>query len=65
MILGRDPAEVIAEVEADTEKNAKRRAFWADFVRRAKQAARLGTLAALCIATLLAGSANPRKAAFF
>ncbi len=65
LILGRDPAEIIAIVEADTEKNVKRRAFWADFAQRAKLAAKLGTLAVLFIATLLAGITSGREAAFF
>lgn len=65
LILGRDPAEVIAEVEADTEKNEKRRAFWADFVARAKQTAKLGTLAALFMAGLWGSSADHREGAFF
>lgn len=57
MALRRDPAEVIAEIKADTARNDKRRAFWVDFLQRAKQAARLGTLAAICILTLLGGAA--------
>lgn len=65
LILGRDPAEVIAEVEADTEKNDKRRAFWADFLQRASKAAKLGTLALCFMASLLGAAASPERAAFF
>lgn len=56
LILKRDPAELIAEIEAETEKNPKRKAFFADFLQRAKQAAQLGTLAAICILALLGGT---------
>lgn len=65
LVLGRDPAEVIAEVKAETEKNEKRRAFWRDFLQRAKQAAKLGTLALLFTASLLGGAASDREGAFF
>lgn len=62
LILNKDPAEIIAEIEADTEKNEKRREFWKNFLQRAKQAARLGTLAAICILSLLGGVAADRAA---
>lgn len=65
LILERDPSEVLAEVKADTEKNEKRRAFWRDFLQRAKQAARLGTLTLLFTATLWGGAADRREGLFF
>lgn len=52
MILQRNPAEIIALVEAESEKNEKRKAFWVDFLARAKQAAKRGTLLLICIAAL-------------
>lgn len=55
LCLNRDPAEIIAEIEADTTKNEQKREFWLDFLQRVRQAARLGTLAALCILTLSGG----------
>ena len=51
-ILERDPAEIIATIEADSEKNPKRREFWRDFLQRAKRAARRGMLVFLCGLTL-------------
>ena len=51
-ILGRDPAEIIATIEADSEKNPKRREFWRDFLQRAKRAAQRGMLVLLCGLTL-------------
>ena len=54
-ILGRDPAEIIATIEADSEKNPKRREFWRDFLQRATQAARRGMLVLLCGLTLWGG----------
>lgn len=65
LILGRDPAQVIAEIEADTEKNATRREFWADFAQRAKRAAKLGTLALFFMASLLGSISGHREGAFF
>lgn len=44
LILNRNPAEIIAIVEEESEKNAQRKSFWADFLLRAKQAAQVGTL---------------------
>ena len=57
-ILGRDPAEIIATIEADSEKNPKRREFWRDFLQRAKRAARQGMLVLLCGLTLWGGQAT-------
>ena len=65
LILKRDPAQVIAEIEADTAKNEKRKTFWLDFLQRAKQAAKLGTLAVLFTASLLGGAANHRATVFY
>jgi hypothetical protein len=58
LILKRDPAEIIAEIEADTTKNEKKRAFWLDFLQRAKKAAQWGTLGAIFICSLLGGHAH-------
>ena len=55
MLLQRDPAEIIAIVQADTEKNEKRKAFWADFLQRVQSSGRLFTLALIFTATLLHG----------
>lgn len=57
-ILGRDPAEIIATIEADSEKNLKRREFWRDFLQRAKQAAQRGMLVLLYGLTLWGGLAT-------
>ena len=40
---------------ADTEKNEKRKAFWADFLQRVQSSGRLFTLALIFTATLLHG----------
>lgn len=55
LALKRDPAEIIAEIEAETEKNPERKAFWADFLQRVKTAGRFGMLAVLFTTSLLAG----------
>ena len=52
ILLKRDPAEIIATIEADTEKNEKRRTFWADFLQRAQQAGRVLTLGLIFIMSL-------------
>lgn len=65
LILKRDPAEVIAEIEADTEKNEMRREFWRDFLQRVRQAAKLGTLAAIFMGSLLGSISGQREGAFF
>jgi transcriptional regulator with XRE-family HTH domain len=57
-ILKRDPAEIIATIEADSEKNPKRREFWRDFLQRATQAARRGMLVLLCGLTLWGATAT-------
>lgn len=37
MLLERNPIEIIAIVQADTEKNSKRKAFWNEVLKRAKK----------------------------
>ncbi len=37
MLLERNPIEIIAIVQADTEKNNKRKAFWNEVLKRAKK----------------------------
>lgn len=58
LILHRDPAEIIAIVESESEKNEKRRAFWLGFLQRARQASKAGTLGLIFIVSLLAGGQN-------
>ena len=53
LCLRKDPAEVIATIEAENEKNPKKQAFWVDFLQRVKTAARFGTLALLSMQLLL------------
>lgn len=55
LILNRDPTEIIAIVESESEKNEKRRTFWLDFLLHAKQAARLGMLALIFTTSALSG----------
>lgn len=55
LVLQRDPAEIIAIVESESEKNEKRRTFWLDFLQRVRQASRAGTLGLIFIVGLLAG----------
>ena len=52
LILGRDPAEIIAEIEMGKEKNEKRREFWRNFLQHVQQQAKLFMLALICTATL-------------
>jgi hypothetical protein len=63
LALNRDPSEIIALVEADTEKNEKRKEFWRDFLLRVQSGAKLYTLAVICILTLLGG--QPDRAGGF
>lgn len=37
MLLERNPIEIIAIVQADTEKNIQRKAFWNEVLKRAKK----------------------------
>ena len=55
LILQRNPAEIIAIVQGESEKNPKRKAFWLDFLVHAKQAAKLGMLSLIFIAGLNGG----------
>jgi len=61
LILKRDPAEIIAIVESESEKNEKRKAFWVDFLQHVRQASRHGMLVLVCILGLSIGanSVNP------
>lgn len=62
MILQRNPAEILALVEAETEKNPAKKAFWVDFLLHAKQAAKLGMLLLISIAALNGGnSLEPQR----
>lgn len=45
--LERDPAQVIAELEAEREKNERRAAFWRSFLSRAAQLAGVACTLAL------------------
>lgn len=58
LILKRDPAEIIAEIESEIEKNPIKRNFWVDFLQHAKQAAQRGMLVLLCGLTLWGGLAT-------
>ena len=64
LILGRDPTEVIAEIEIEKEKNEKKRQFWMDFLQHVRQAAKLYMLALVFTASLLAAQANPETRVF-
>lgn len=55
LLLQRDPTEIIAIVQADTEKNEKRAGFWRDFLARVQSGGRLFTLAVIFGASLLGG----------
>lgn len=46
ILLGEDPALVIAEIQAENEKNAKKKGFWRDF------ALRVGKLAVVIVAPI-------------
>ncbi|MEQ1741916.1 MAG: hypothetical protein ABL869_05375 [Candidatus Nitrotoga sp.] len=58
LVLKRDPAEIIAIVESESEKNEKRKTFWLDFLQRVRQASRAGTLGLIFIVGLLGGGQN-------
>ena len=58
LVLQRDPAEIIAIVESESEKNEKRKAFWLDFLQRVRQASRAGMLGLIFIVGLLGGGQN-------
>lgn len=61
LILKRDPSEIIALIESETEKNEKRKAFWVDFLSRVQGTAKLFTLAVICTISLLAGQAADHR----
>ena len=63
LALDLDPLALIAEFEARTEKNATRKGFWENFLRRVGSG--LGVVALCCMAAF--GSANGTNAgsAFF
>lgn len=50
--LELDPAEVVADLESQREKNAKRRGFWQSFVSHARAHA----VAVLCMLALIASA---------
>lgn len=59
IILERDPAAVIAELELEREKDPKAQAFWRDFLSRARTA--IGaTLAVIFIAAALIAAPGGR-----
>lgn len=64
LCLKRDPAEIIALIESETEKNEKRQEFWRNFLARVQKVGRLYTLAALCMLSLLAGHPADREGGF-
>jgi transcriptional regulator with XRE-family HTH domain len=64
LLLRRDPVEVIALIESETEKNPAKRAFWTDFLQRVRQAAKLGTLAAVCMLNLFAAPPDGKHEVF-
>ena len=65
LILQRNPAEIIAIVQGESEKNPIRKAFWVDFLLHAKQAAKLGMLLLISIAALSGGNNKEPQAGFF
>lgn len=65
IILKRDPIELIAEVEAETEKNVEKRNFWKDFILHAGKKAALGMLALIFTVSLLAGAPNVKTSSGF
>lgn len=58
VILGLDPAQVIADLHSQGEQDAERRRFWTDFLSRASRAVAC-TLVALSIALGSIAAANP------
>lgn len=66
LVLKRDPTEIIAIVESESEKNEKRKTFWLDFLSHAKQAAQLGMLVLIFTISALSGEKSPdHKRVFF
>lgn len=64
LILRRNPAEIIAIIQGETEKNPIRKRFWLDFLARVKQAAKLGTLSLIFIAAMNGGNNLEPQAGF-
>lgn len=64
LILNRNPTEIIAIVEAESEKNEKRKAFWLDFLSHVRQAAQTGMLVLICTITCVNGTNPPRAGGF-
>ena len=53
LVLHRDPLLILAEIEAETEKNETRKLFWKDFLLQVRQATRRGLpMLLICIAFL-------------
>lgn len=53
--LGRDPLELLAQYEAEHEKNDVKRDYWQGFILRARRRAGLFIMALLCTLSLLSG----------
>lgn len=63
IVLEKDPAQVIAEIHAEADKDDERRSFWRSFLSRARTAAAiLCTLASICSAIYGAGHTESRSA---
>ena len=56
LILQRNPAEIIAIIQGESEKNPIKKRFWLDFLARTKQALMLGALLLLSIVALSGGN---------
>lgn len=65
LILGVDPMRLIAEVEAETEKNEKKRKFWQDFLSHAERTAKFVMLVLIFMFSSLAGDSGKIKAASY
>jgi len=63
LALDLDPLALIAEFEARTEKNATRKGFWENFLRRVGSG--LGVLALCCMAAFGSASGTNAGNAFF
>ena len=62
LCLSRDPATVIAEIEAEAETNPVRAAFWRDFLARASMHKTFMLALAYGSISLLGGTASPSEA---
>lgn len=58
VVLDRDPIQLIAEIEAATEKNEKKRGFWQRFLSHSRTAAFCLAVALNCSAGWLAAGAS-------